>query len=94
MVGAYIKFLRIEEPQRAIVLKLDGWRALVDVVDCKPFVEYCNGGQPSTHYNNVGWVAKRRLFGLRSTRISEGISVHDITVSLEHAEVLNGQTSG
>jgi len=85
MVGAYLK-LNGYDPQRVIVLKVDGWRARVRVVDgMRPFTEY--GAYPmQIYYSHTGWVAKSRLFGLRSSRISEGAHAH--TVARKPAEVL------
>jgi len=83
MIGAYLK-LNGYDPQRAIVREMDGWRARVQVLDgFRPFVEYGNGGQPSTTFSNTGWVAKSRLYGLRSTRISEGIHAHNFRKVME-----------
>lgn len=87
MIGAYVR-IDGHDPQRAIILDVDDWRARVQVIGFRPFVEYTNGGQPGTHYSDTGWVAKSRLFGFRSTRISEGN--HSITVARRPAEVVNG----
>jgi len=86
MIGAYVKF-NGHDPQRAIVLEMDGWRARVQVIGFRPFVEY-GVYPPQTHATDTGWVAKSRLFGFRSTRISEGN--HNITVARKPAEVVNG----
>lgn len=89
MVGAFVRINGFD-PQRAIVLEMDDWRAKVMVVDgIRPFVEYTNGGQPGTHYNKIGWVAKSRLFGFRSTRITSVGIVHDSNIAKEPAGVSN-----
>jgi len=87
MVGAYIR-INGHDPQRAIILEVDGWRARVKVIDgIRPFIEY-GTFPPQTHYRDRGWVAKSQLFGLRSNRISEGN--HASSVATYLSEVLNG----
>ena len=57
-------------------------------VNFKPFTEYGNGGQPSTHSGDYGYVSKRQLTDLRSTQIiSEGIKFHTSRIAEVPAEV-------
>ena len=93
MIGGYIKIDGI--PQRAIVMDYHDGRALVRVMDSKPFTAYRRHGlYPCGIPSHIGTVDKIRLFGLRSTRISEGISFHDNTIAQKREEVLNGQKVG
>jgi len=75
MVGAtvYIEGL----PYRVIIMGHKS-RSVKRVLalNFKPFVEYCNGGQPSTHSSDCGYISKRQLTDLRSTQITEGIKFH------------------
>ena len=87
MIGAYVR-IDGHDPQRAIVLDMDGWRARVQVIGFRPFVEY-GVYPPQTHATDTGWVAKSRLYGFRSTRISEG--VHACNIAPKPAEVVNGK---
>ena len=88
MVGAYYT-QKGKRPIRVIVMTHKSRDVMgVMAVDYRPFAEFGNGGIPSTYYSRFGYVGKRQLTGLRSSRISEGD--HDHIVAHQPADVLNG----
>ena len=85
MIGAYCKFASWDEPQRVIVLAVDGRRARVEAIGCRPFLE--TNSEYHGWFNKFGWVSKTRLTGFRSTRITTEGTAHTSNIAEMPAEV-------